>query len=529
MIAVEPERQGDLGHQPRPRLGHPGVAVPCFARDPRRQADVAVEGADQDRVGDEADAGVLAVRAGESGGAFPRDPLVDPLVGHAENPERLTDRAVLAAVLRQTVEDPANRGLAALGDQHRPAPRQQARGAGPVARGERVLDRVVDHLRLLEPAGGAAVQLGDQLRLAPLQLHGQGAGEHVVVAEPLRHRVERGDEEVVAPYLLEQLPRLGIADHRLAERRAEPAQNRGPQQEVAQLGAGPVEHLLGQVALQAAARALERLQRAVPAAPPGKRPDDQREPGGPAADPVLDQGDLGGVEAELEALVEEPLDLLGIELQLLRADLADRPGGPAPAQPQRRLRAAGEHDAGPGRKGVREPAGDPVAGLLFDRVVVVEDDREPLVAALPDRLGEQGDHGRLQVGAGSEGAVGGLERPRQALLERGDQVGGEAARIVVAVVDREPGAGAVPAVEPVQDRGRLAVAGGPPDHRQRVAGRRLDRAHDALPPDRLGAGGRGCDSRCFGWRDFRLEPTKGELRPRSWETRCRLALDEKTT
>jgi hypothetical protein len=58
----------------------------------------------------------------------------------------------------------------------------------------------------------------------------------MVVAVPLAARVQRGEEHVRALDRVELLAAVLAAGHRVAERGAQPLEDRGPQQEVAYRG-----------------------------------------------------------------------------------------------------------------------------------------------------------------------------------------------------------------------------------------------------------------------------------------------------
>src|SRR5208283_2062434 len=82
--------------------------------------------------------------------------------------------------------------------------------------------------------------------LGPGQLAAEHLREKLVIAKPAASFVKRDDEEV--------LPLEGIDDrrgvtrpgHRIAERRAEPAENSGPGEELPDLGGLLAENFLGQ-------------------------------------------------------------------------------------------------------------------------------------------------------------------------------------------------------------------------------------------------------------------------------------------
>ena len=109
-----------------------------------------------------------------------------------------------------------------------------------VARADRVADGVVDRALGQVPGGRPPVQLGHVVRRREGQLVLQQLAEEVVVAVPLAAVVERHEEEVGALQLGQHARRAGRAGHRVAQGTREPAQHRGPQQELAPLGGQPL-------------------------------------------------------------------------------------------------------------------------------------------------------------------------------------------------------------------------------------------------------------------------------------------------
>jgi len=67
-----------------------------------------------------------------------------------------------------------------------------------------------------------------------------------VIAEPPASIVERDNEQVFPVEDVDDLCRAGRTDHGIAERRAKPAENGCPHEELPDLGRLAAEHLLGQ-------------------------------------------------------------------------------------------------------------------------------------------------------------------------------------------------------------------------------------------------------------------------------------------
>ena len=159
----------------------------------------------------------------------------------------------------QDRQPPANgRGLAAdvvdqvvvlLDDPGRP---------GRLAGGGRVADGVVGQPVLLVPGRGVAVQLRRAPGLLFLQAGAEQVGEQGVVAPPAAHLIQR-DQEQPGPFgLLEQRLAALAAGDGVAQRAAEPLEDRGLPQERAQLRVLPLEYLFGQVVQDVAVAAGER-------------------------------------------------------------------------------------------------------------------------------------------------------------------------------------------------------------------------------------------------------------------------------
>jgi hypothetical protein len=222
--------------------------------------------------------------------------------------------------LRQTVDPRGHRfELAAYRDRH-PVPRDQVSGLPVVTRRGRVRDRLLRRAVLAVPGRGAAVQLGCEIWGRTHELVPQELREEMVVAVPLASRVERHEEQVGALDTLEQLGGVPIARHRLAQRRAEPLQDRGAQQELAK----PVRLLrqdLVQVVADLSVLARQRLHARAPVPVPLDRQRRQPQPGGPALGARVQRPDIARVEAQAERVVQELGRLVLAEAELGRTDL----------------------------------------------------------------------------------------------------------------------------------------------------------------------------------------------------------------
>ena len=70
--------------------------------------------------------------------------------------------------------------------------------------------------------------------------------EETVIAEPLPRVIKRHDEEIFTFEYVDDLGRIVRPDNGIAQRRAEPAENRGARKESPGLGRLAAEYLLGQ-------------------------------------------------------------------------------------------------------------------------------------------------------------------------------------------------------------------------------------------------------------------------------------------
>ena len=144
-----------------------------------------------------------------------------------------------------------------------------------------------------------------------------------------------------------------------------------------------------------------------------------------------------------------------------------------------------------------------------DDVVVVEHQHERVVARLQLVEKRGADEIRGRARPGTEQARGRLARFGPDRAQRRDEVPGETGEIVVGGIEREPGAGDAPRLEPAGERRRLAVAGRRREQReagavieprieQRAQPRTLSVARDGGGNAELGRDERGSDLRPAG-------------------------------
>jgi X-Pro dipeptidyl-peptidase C-terminal non-catalytic domain len=206
-----------------------------------------------------------------------------------------------------------------------------------VTRRRRVPDRLIGITLCAVPCAGPPVQLGSQPGLGARQLLAQHIAEQLMVAEPLAPAVEADQEQVRPLNLLQPDDPVRPARHRVAGRAAQPLQDRGAQQELAQppgLGGDELVEVLGDLPVIAGERGHERL----PVALVLKRQRGQPQPGRPALGPLPQQRHLGRLEPEREGVVQQRPGLRLAEAKLRGADLQHLARGAHAAQRERRVR-----------------------------------------------------------------------------------------------------------------------------------------------------------------------------------------------
>jgi len=174
---------------------------------------------------------------------------------------------------------------------------------------------------------------------------------------------------------------------------------------------------------------------------------------------------------DLDAEVRQQVAAFGQrEKQVTVAKLAQVTGHPQPVQPQRWIKAAGQHQLGrPGR-----PALDQVGHVLGGRsrggMEVVNDDCRPrgqLHGIVGDRRGDIGRHGAVQrEQVGSIGTESRCHHPQSF-----NKATPEAGRVGVGLTTRQPGSGTWRSRRrPARQKYALAGTGRPHHHGQPLAG-----------------------------------------------------------
>ena len=241
-----------------------------------------------------------------------------------------------------------------------------------LAGGGRVADGLIGHRMFLAPGGRVAVQDRHAAGLFSLEPGVEQVGEQVVVAPPAAHLIQRDQEQARPLRLLEQRLAALAAGDGVTQRAGQPRQHRGLQQERAQLRVLPLEHLPGQIVqdipVAAGKRGHERGGILVPAQ--GQR--GQLQPGRPALGPGR-QRRHRPIRQVRRSVPEQLRRFGGGEPQLGRAYLGELAACPQPRQRQRRIAAAGQHHAYPGRAVLGQERERLVHLLRADHVVIIRD------------------------------------------------------------------------------------------------------------------------------------------------------------
>jgi hypothetical protein len=252
-------------------------------------------------------------------------------------------------------------------------------------------------------------------------------------------RVQRDQEEVRALDLGNPFVRPIGLEQRVAKRSIEAIQDRGLDQEPAQLLGLPTQHLFHQIV-----REMPLLA--------GERGDEfgsvvartEREPGQvQARDPTLgafeQQLELAVLEGKPEPLVEKQLDPVLVEPQLLLGHLPQLSAHPQSRHTHRRRNPRGDREVDTGRTALEEERDSFVDLRLADHVVVVENEHDAR-GGKRQRVHQLGQADVLRRDRGRcERRVDRARDCQACVAERADDVRPEANRVVVSLVQREPG------------------------------------------------------------------------------------------
>ncbi len=305
------------------------------------------------------------------------------------------------------------------------------------------------------------MQRRDPAGLLLLQAGAEQVGEQVVVAPPAAHLVQRQQEQAGPLDRLQHRLAIGAAGDGVAQLSRQPLQHRCLQQEPAHLVLLAVQHLPGQVVQDVTVAAAKRGHEPGHVGLTAHRQGGQLQAGHPPLRPGGQRrhGRAGQVSANRFA--QQRRRLVCGEAQLSGPQLGQLPASPQPRQRQRRVAAAGQHEAQPRRQVLKQEHQGPVHHLGVDQVVVVEDHQHLVLTGLGVQLVDQGRHQPLE-GRGRRGAeqrADLLADPRPHPVQRGRGMPPEPCRVVVAGVQRQPGHRPPAAPSPVGQQRRLAGPG----------------------------------------------------------------------
>jgi hypothetical protein len=349
---------------------------------------------------------------------------------------------------------------------HEVAHREPAGEVG-VTRGQRLTDGGVGLTRVAVPVGGPSTQRGLLLRGARPELGQQQLAEERVVPVPEPVVVQAGHEEVVRRrQALEPLAAAGSLDQGVAERSAEALEHRGADQERPVVGVERGQHLLADVGLHG--EVADRQVRQVPHGLGTVADGDHGELQGRR--PALRHVDQGGGEPggdPRECPVDHVGGLVVGEGQLLPAQDQGVAGGQPSGPADRRQRAGAHHDGRPRGHHVEHPTEEHQRRTRPQLVHVVED--QHAVGAGVQGTVQRRQDGPVEVRRGCRDRRRRLGH-RRGGVDGGHQVAGQADRVVVGGIQRQPRRRALVARDPLARQGRLARTGRPVEDDQPGSG-----------------------------------------------------------
>ena len=291
----------------------------------------------------------------------------------------------------------------------------------------------------------------------PLLLHAgaEQVGEQMVVAPPAAHLIQRHQEQAGLFHPLQHRLAIGAAGDRITQPAGQAFQQRGFQQEGAQLLLLAVQHLLGQVVQDIAVAAAEGRHEPREIRLPPQRKGGQLQAGHPAFGAGRQRRHRRGGQVSTSRFTEQRRRLLCGEPQVGGAQLGELPAGPQPRQRQRRVGPAGQHQVQSRRQVLKQEPKRDVHLLGVDQVVIVEDQQHLAVTALGGQLVDQRRHQPLKRWRRrrAQQRADSLPDPRARPVQRGNHVPPQPHRVVVGRVQRQPGHRAVARPGPVRPAG----------------------------------------------------------------------------
>ena len=183
-----------------------------------------------------------------------------------------------------------------------------------------------------------------ELRQLVGQARAQDVGEEVVIAVPAAPVVERDQEQVPPLQRVQHGLAIAALGHGVAQRAAQPVQDRGLQQEAPNLVGLPVQDLLDQVVDDVAVVPREPGDEAGDVVAPLHRQRRQLEGGDPPFGAPLEGLDVARRQCQAHDVVQVRGSLGRREAQVRGADLDELAARPQAAERQRRIGTRGDHE-----------------------------------------------------------------------------------------------------------------------------------------------------------------------------------------
>jgi hypothetical protein len=335
-----------------------------------------------------------------------------------------------------------------------------------IARGRRMLDRVDRQAARPKPVAGPAMDHGRGGRLAGAQVENGELGEERVDPIPAGP-FDTSHEQVRSFELRKVRGRVRTVEHGVAHVGREPAEHRGLEHERTGFLRQPRQDLLAQVVGDEAVVRAEALDGGLDVAGATEPERCKRDGGGPSFGALEEQPDPAPVQLDARALDDERAHFGFCERQVVRAKLVELAPGAEVGQTEVGVDPGDRDETDAGRH-----VGDGVVErgqrvVPRDGLEVVQHDHDP-VAVRGERVQHVVDR-ELDRRADRQ------EMPQRALsetaphtVEGGRDVPPQLHRVVVALVERDPGDRGVMGRGPGPDGCALAVAGGRGDQGERA-------------------------------------------------------------
>ncbi len=260
----------------------------------------------------------------------------------------------------------------------------------------------------------------------------------MVIPVPVAPVIERHDEQVAAVKCLEPRPAACHFSDCIAQRPAEPAQERGLEQEVADFGGLTLQDLFGQVVDDVAVVPGEAGDEAGDVVATLHRKSSELERGYPSLGAFFQSSHVLPCELQSHGPVEVGSGLGGGEPQVCRTDLDQFSTGAQPGDRERGIGTAGNHQVKLWRQVIEQERHTFLDLARLDQVVVVEHQHD-VVSGRAEVIEERREYevDRRRLGRGQELKLVRTDRRRHC-SQGGDDIRPERSGVVVASIDRQP-------------------------------------------------------------------------------------------